>query len=630
MFLDQIRGPDDLRALSHPQLETLSQEIRERIIQVVARNGGHLASNLGIVELTLAMHRVFQSPRDQFIFDVGHQCYVHKLVTGRVEQFPTLRTLGGLAGFPKVSESPHDVFDTGHSSTSLSAAVGLTIANEHFSRSGKVVVLLGDGAMGAGMIFEAMNHIGHRRSNLVVILNDNEMSISPNVGAMARYLHKIRLEPYYTTPKDYLAYVVKQIPGFGSRLYHVLSRIEGSLKYLLTPGILFEEFGFKYLGPIDGYDFTVLERTLTYAAHREGPVLVHVKTQKGRGYSPAQERLPVFHGVGPFEIETGEVKRSTAPTSYTAVFGETMVKMGHQNRNIVAITAAMKEGTGLVDFSARFPDRFFDVGIAEQHAVTCAAGMARGGLRPVVAIYSTFMQRAYDQILHDVALMNLPVMFCLDRGGLVGEDGPTHHGVFDLAFLRSIPRLTIMAPKDELEMARMMWFGATLNGPVALRFPRGPGVGARAKSPTTALQIGKAEICRDGSDVAIWALGSMLYPALEAAEELAQQGVEATVINPRFLKPLDTECLTDMLRRKMPLVTIEEGNLPGGFGSAVAEAAVDLGFSPRLLRIGLPDEFVCQGSPTELRALQGLDPSGIVKRVTAWLPGRPALRAARG
>jgi len=436
MILDRIREPADLEFLSYDELQQLSSEIREMIINVVSRNGGHLASNLGIVELTLAVHRIFRSPKDQIVWDVGHQCYTHKIVTGRREQFAGIRTFGGISGFPKICESRHDIFNTGHSSTSISAAQGLAIANQQFRRDGKVVAVIGDGALTAGMAFEALNYTGHEKNDVVVILNDNEMSISPNVGAMSMYLHRLRLEPAYTTPKDYLAHVLKQIPGFGSRLYNVISRLEGSLKYLLTPGMLFEEFGFKYFGPVDGYDFETLERALIRARDRKGPVLVHVLTEKGRGYKPAQEFCHKFHGTGPFEISTGKAKSSSkAPPSYTDVFGNVICRLAAQNEDIVAITAAMKEGTGLNRFALDFPARFFDVGIAEQHAITMAAGMAKGGLRPFVAIYSSFMQRAYDQLIHDVSLMKLPVVMCLDRAGLVGEDGPTHHGVFDVSFL---------------------------------------------------------------------------------------------------------------------------------------------------------------------------------------------------
>ncbi|HEY9071929.1 MAG TPA: 1-deoxy-D-xylulose-5-phosphate synthase [Candidatus Ozemobacteraceae bacterium] len=627
MDLDQIRSPEDLKGLSYEQLRRLSEQIRERIIQVVSRNGGHLASNLGIVELTLALHRVFHTPEDKIIFDVGHQSYVHKMLTGRIRQFPTLRTLGGMSGFPKITESEHDAFDTGHSSTSISAALGMAIARDQSSQRHKIVAVIGDGAMTGGMAFEALNHAGHLHPDMVVILNDNNMSISPNVGALSHYLHSLRMEPYFTTPKDYMAHVVKQIPGIGSRIFSMLSRIEGSLKYLLTPGMLFEEFGFKYMGPIDGYDFERLEKTLAWARDRHGPVLVHVLTEKGRGYKPAIDQPPLFHGVGPFEISTGEVKKTKAPATYTAVFGQTAIEMACEDERVVAITAAMKEGTGLAGFAHDFPERFFDVGIAEEHAVTFAAGLARGGKRPILALYSTFLQRAVDQVIHDVALMNLPVLFCLDRAGLVGEDGPTHHGVFDIPLLRPIPNLVVMAPKDESELASMLRFAAALERPVSIRYPRGSGVGEASGIPQEPIVLGRAECCRQGQDLAVWCFGTTLHPALEAAEKLALAGIDAAVVNARFVKPLDRELLEQHLERRMPIVTVEEGVLDGGFGSAILEAATDLGYTPKLLRIGINDGFVPHGKQSELRAMLGLDAPGIARRIQEWIPARRTLKA---
>lgn len=624
MILNQIHEPKDLECLSIEELKQLSGEIRERIISVVSRNGGHLASNLGIVELTLAVHRVFQSPRDQIIWDVGHQSYTHKLITGRAEQFPSLRTLGGLSGFPKMCESRHDIFNTGHSSTSISAAQGLSIAKEHLQQDGKAVAIIGDGALTAGMAFEALNFTGHKKNDVVVILNDNEMSISPNVGALSMYLHRLRLEPAYTTPKDYLAHILKQIPGFGSRLYNVISRIEGSLKYLLTPGMLFEEFGFKYFGPVSGYDFETLERALIRARDRKGPVLVHVLTEKGRGYKPAQEHCHKFHGVGPFEIETGQVKKSgKTPPTYTEVFGEVLCKLAATNKNIVAVTAAMKEGTGLNRFASEFPSRFYDVGIAEQHAVTMSAGMARGGLKPFVVIYSTFMQRAYDQLIHDVALMGLPVVFCIDRAGLVGEDGPTHQGAFDVSFLRIVPGLQFMAPRDEVELELMLNYAAEQTGPVAIRYPRGAGTGSSdniASRPP--ISAGRAEVVKEGSQLAIWALGHMLPSALKVAHELEEIGISAMVINPRFIRPFDHELLADTVNRKMPIISIEENVLPGGFGSLIAEHAIEIGHTAGMLRIGLPDAFIQHGSQEELRSILKIDAEGIKSRITEWLKNR--------
>ena len=621
MILDRIREPADLEFLSYEELQQLSSEIREMIISVVSRNGGHLASNLGIVELTLAVHRIFRSPKDQIIWDVGHQSYTHKIVTGRREQFASLRTFEGLSGFPKICESRHDVFNTGHSSTSISAAQGMAIANKHRQKDGKVIAVIGDGALTAGMAFEALNYTGHEKNDVVVILNDNEMSISPNVGAMSMYLHRLRLEPAYTTPKDYLAHVLKQIPGFGSRLYNVISRLEGSLKYLLTPGMLFEEFGFKYFGPVDGYDFETLERALIRARDRKGPVLVHVLTEKGRGYKPAQEFCNKFHGTGPFEISTGKVKSSgKTPPSYTEVFGDVLCKLAARDEEIVAVTAAMKEGTGLNRFALDYPARFFDVGIAEQHAVTMAAGMAKGGLRPFVAIYSSFMQRAYDQFIHDVALMKLPVVLCLDRAGLVGEDGPTHHGVFDVSFIRCIPDIQAIAPRDEIELEQMLTYAAVQNGPVVIRYPRGAGIGCEDSiKDRSEIVSGRAEIVKEGKDVAIWALGHMLHPALEVANELEQQGISAMVINPRFIKPFDLDMLAKAISRRIPMVTIEENSLAGGFGSLVAEHAIEMGHSAGMLRIGIPDNFVQHGSQAELRRLLKIDSAGLKERISEWL-----------
>lgn len=621
MILDRIHDPKDLDSLSIAELQQLSSEIRDLIISVVSRNGGHLASNLGIVELTLAVHRVFQSPRDQIIWDVGHQSYTHKIITGRRDKFSSLRTFGGLSGFPKICESEHDVFNTGHSSTSISAAQGLAIAKDQLQHDGKVVAIIGDGALTAGMAFEALNFTGHEKNDVVVILNDNEMSISPNVGAMSMYLHRLRLEPAYTTPKDYLAHVLKQIPGFGSRLYNVLSRLEGSLKYLLTPGMLFEEFGFKYFGPVDGYDFETLERALIRARERKGPVLVHVLTEKGRGYQPAREHCHKFHGVGPFEIETGKAKKlSKMPPSYTEVFGDVLCRIAARDKRVVAITAAMKEGTGLNRFASEFPARFFDVGIAEQHAVTMAAGMARGGLKPFVAIYSSFVQRAFDQVIHDVALMNLPVVICLDRAGLVGEDGPTHHGVFDVSYLRMIPDIQLLAPRDEVELEQMLHYAADEEGTVAIRYPRGAGVGCEDKvSDRSEIIAGKSELIRDGRDAAILALGHTLHPVLEAAEKLEKSGISLRVINPRFVKPFDLDMLTDIIRRKLPIITVEENVLAGGFGSLVAEHACEMGHMSGFLRIGLDDKFIQHGTQEELRRLLKIDAEGIADRIAAWL-----------
>ena len=622
MLLERINEPNDLKKLTINELEALSQEIRERIIEVVSKNGGHLASNLGIVELTLAIHRVFNSPTDQIVWDVGHQSYTHKLITGRQKEFETLRKFNGLSGFPKISESIHDSFNTGHSSTSISVAQGLALAKEQLQLPGKTIAVIGDGAMTGGMSFEALNYIGHRKSNVVVILNDNEMSISPNVGAMAMYLHRLRLEPAYTTPKDYLSKVLKNIPGFGTRLYNVLSRIEGSFKYLLTPGMLFEELGFKYIGPVDGYNFEVLERALVRAKDRPGPVLVHVLTQKGRGYKPAQEQCNKFHGIGPFEIETGNTKNTlkNVPT-YTEVFGNTICKLANENKNIIAITAAMKEGTGLTKFANEFPSRFYDVGIAEQHGVTLAAALAKSGLKPFVAIYSTFLQRAYDQIVHDVALTNQPVVFCLDRAGLVGEDGPTHHGCLDISYLRPIPNMQVLAPRDEVELSLMLEYAAKQNTPVAIRYPRGYATGTQDNpSSRKPIQTGESETIKDGKDFIFMPLGSSYSEALKVIDELEKNhGLSVKLINPRFVKPFDEELLAEIINSGLPVVTLENNVLQGGFGSMIAEKLMDAGASNKLLRFGLPDNFVQHGSIKELKAMLGLDTQSIVNKVLKFI-----------
>lgn len=622
MLLENINSPHDLKNLSLEELKILSDEIRKRIIDVVSKNGGHLASNLGVIELTLAIHRVFHAPTDNIVWDVGHQSYTHKIITGRNAVFDTLRKKEGLSGFPKISESKFDVFNTGHSSTSISAAQGIQIARETLNLPGKTVAVIGDGALTGGMAFEALNYAGHKKSNLVVILNDNEMSISANVGAVAMYLHRLRLEPAFTTPKDYLAYVLKQIPGFGTRLYNILSRIEGSFKYLLTPGMLFEELGFKYFGPVNGYDFDVLERALQRAKDRNGPVIVHVLTQKGKGYKPAECHSNKFHGVGPFEIDTGNVICSDElnKKTFTSVFGDKICEMARKNKKIVAITAAMEEGTGLTAFAKEFPNRFFDVGIAEQHAVTMAGGMSKSGLKPFVAIYSTFMQRAYDQVFHDVALMNLPVVFCLDRAGLVGEDGSTHHGVFDVSVFRTIPGIEILAPGDESEFRDMLEYASECLSPVIIRYPRGKVfekiTDQKDHSP---LFKGKSEVLIDGKDVAVFALGNTIKNSFEAAKILFDEGISVKLINPRFVKPFDDNELKNVINDSMPVITVEDNVLAGGFGSMVSEKIADFGANIPVCRIGIPDNFIEHASVSELNKLVGLDTNGIVSRIKLFL-----------
>nr|WP_027719261.1 1-deoxy-D-xylulose-5-phosphate synthase [Desulfovirgula thermocuniculi] len=613
-ILSTINSPRDLLSLDIGGLQRLAQEIRQEIIETVAANGGHLAPNLGVVELTLALHRVFQSPRDKIIWDVGHQCYAHKMITGRRAAFRTLRQYGGISGFPRPQESEHDVFATGHSSTSISAALGLALARDLKGEDYAVVAVIGDGAMTGGMAFEALNHAGQVKTNLIVVLNDNEMSISPNVGALAQYLSRLRTDPMYSKGKEEIEQLLKRIPTIGPRVARAVERIKDALKYLVVPGMFFEELGFIYLGPIDGHNLRAMIKVFEQARSTKGPVLVHVLTRKGKGYPPAEKNADKYHGVGPFDIKTGQVKKKPGePPSYTEVFGRTLVELGRRDRRIVAITAAMPSGTGLDLFASAFPERFFDVGIAEQHAVTLGAGLAAGGFRPVVAIYSTFLQRAYDQIIHDVCLQNLPVTLVLDRGGLVGEDGATHHGAFDFAYLRCIPNMVVMAPANENELRRMLLTALMHPGPAALRYPRGAGTGCPLDEEILPLPLGKAEVLREGDDLTVLAVGSMVPLAAEAASLLEREGVQATVINARFVKPLDEECIIRYAVRTRRLLTVEEHALQGGFGGAVLELLADRGIQGvKVTRLGIPDEFIQHGSRATLLARCGLTVENLV------------------
>ncbi|MGB9885886.1 MAG: 1-deoxy-D-xylulose-5-phosphate synthase [Moorellales bacterium] len=623
MWLERIEGPQDLKHLTAGQLEQLAQEIREELVRTVACNGGHLAANLGVVELTIALHRVFDSPRDKIIWDVGHQCYVHKLLTGRRREFASLRRYGGLSGFPKREESPHDSFNTGHSSTSISAALGLALARDLRGDHFEVVAVIGDGAMTAGMAFEAMNHAGHLRTHLIVVLNDNERSIENSVGAMAAYLARLRASTTYARSKERFKEMLRSWSPAGSKVLKVAERLKGSLKYLVVPGMVFEELGFTYLGPVDGHDLEALQEVLSWARRIEGPVLVHVLTQKGKGYPPAENSPEVFHGIGPFDPASGRPKDQSPVPSYSAVFGQTLVRLAEEDSRIVAITAAMTGGTGLEEFARRFPQRFFDVGIAEQHAVTLAAGLACAGLRPVVAVYSTFLQRAYDQVVHDVCLQRLPVVLAVDRAGLVGEDGETHQGVFDLAYLRHIPQIAVMAPKDEAELQHLLLTALELGGPAALRYPRGRGRGVGLATRPWPLPVGRGELLREGRHLVIAAIGPLVYEALKAAELLSARGIEVAVINARFVKPLDRELIVEQVRRTGYLLTVEEHVLAGGFGSAVLELLAAEGIRPNGVRcLGISDCFVSHGRPDELRAELGLDARGIAAAAEAMLrPG---------
>ncbi len=617
-LLAQIKSPTDLKRLEKKQLPQLAEELRERIVATVATNGGHLGSSLGVVELTIALHRVFDSPQDKIVWDVGHQAYAHKLLTGRQEQFPTLRQLDGLSGFPKRNESEHDCFDVGHSSTSISAALGMAAARDIQGRDNKVVAIIGDGSLTAGMAFEALNHAGGLKEKLVVILNDNEMSISRNVGALSSFLSRKMTSDAFLRFKKETEQLLGYVPRIGRDLVNIAKRAEESLKGFMTPGMLFEGFGFDYFGPLDGHNIEELAETLRNVAQIKGPVLLHVLTKKGKGYQPAEQNPRKFHGVGPFDSMTGEVcgsKTLPAAKSYTAVFGETLIDLAGADQRLVAVTAAMAAGTGLTKFAEKFPERFFDVGIAEQHAVTFAAGLASQGLRPLVAIYSTFMQRSYDQVLHDVCLQNLPVTLAMDRGGLVGADGPTHHGVFDLSFLRHLPNMTLAVPRDEAELQRIMLTAAMAPGPFAYRYPRGSGVGVPLLQTIEPLPIGKGELLREGGDGVLIAVGSMVQEALIAAERLRAQGVEIAVVDGRFVKPLDCELILAQAEHAPFVMTVEENALQGGFGSAVLELLADNGLSVPVIRVGIPDQFVEQGTQSELRALLGLNVDGLIDKI---------------
>ncbi|MDD2497469.1 MAG: 1-deoxy-D-xylulose-5-phosphate synthase [Desulfitobacteriaceae bacterium] len=619
--LERINGVADLKKLSPKEQERLAGEIRKFLLNVVSENGGHLAPSLGVVELTLALHLVFDVPEDKIIWDVGHQSYTHKILTGRKKEFHTLRQYKGISGFPKRDESNYDSFNTGHSSTSISAAVGMSKARDLKGEKYKVVAVIGDGALTGGMAFEALDHAGDLKTDLIVVLNDNEMSIAENVGAMAGYLSRMRTDPRYEKSKDEIEQLLNRIPKVGPRVLRTVERIKDSLKYLVVPGMLFEEMGFTYLGPIDGHNIGTMKSVLQNAKMLKGPVLVHVITQKGKGYKPAEDNPDKFHGIGAFDLITGEPVKKDGPPSYTQVFGTTLVELAEKNEQIIAITAAMRGGTGLNPFAQKFSQRFFDVGIAEQHAVTFAAGLAVQGFHPVVAIYSTFMQRAYDQTLHDVCMQNLPVTFAIDRAGLVGEDGETHQGVFDISFLRHIPNMVMMAPKDENELRHMLATSLAYSGPSALRYPRGSGIGVSLNKTVRLLSIGKGEVLREGKHLVIVGIGPTVYTALEAARLLDERGVHATVINARFIKPLDRELLLNWVKQVGRIVTLEEHVLKGGFGSACLEVLHTDCPGMEMENIGLPDRFIEHGRSDLLREQYGLTAQGVVERVLARWPG---------
>ena len=634
-WLDQVNSPEDLKKIPIENLGELAEEIREKIITVVSKNGGHLAPSLGAVEFTLALHYVFDSPKDKIIWDVGHQCYAHKLLTGRRNRFESLRKHEGISGFPKKSESEHDVFNVGHASTSVSAALGMACARDQKKEEFSIVAVVGDGALTGGLSFEGLNNSGALGKNLIVILNDNKMSISKNVGAMSKYLTDLLTDEKYNKLK---AEVWEMVGRFKRRdkIRAAVAKVEEGIKGFLVPGIFFEKLGFRYFGPLDGHDIAGLIKTLKHLKTLSGPILLHILTKKGKGYKFAEQDAPRFHGIGAFDKVTGNSNGQVGKTTYTDVFGSTMVKLAQNDEKIVAITAAMTLGTGLVDFARVFPERFYDVGIAEQHGATFACGLASQGLKPIFAVYSTFLQRGFDQVVHDVALQNLPVILAIDRAGLVGEDGPTHHGTFDLSYLRQIPNWVVMAPKDGNELRNMLYTAvnrfASLTtrwqkGPVAIRYPRGPipdhptcGEPVESKDDFAQIEMGSWERLRKGKDLAILAIGSMVYPASEASKQLHEDGINVEVVNARFVKPLDEEMLLSVLKRFDKIITVEENALLGGFGSAILEFAGAHSISNVLIkRMGIPDKFIEHGPRKKLLSILGLDQDGITQMVRSVL-----------
>ncbi|WNF21656.1 1-deoxy-D-xylulose-5-phosphate synthase [Mesobacillus jeotgali] len=619
MDLLSIQDPSFLKNLSKKELEELSREIRQFLIEKLSVTGGHIGPNLGVVELTIALHKCFDSPKDKFLWDVGHQSYVHKILTGRACQFDTLRQHKGLCGFPKMVESEHDVWETGHSSTSLSAAMGMAIARDLKGENTHIVPIIGDGALTGGMALEALNHIGHEKKKLIVILNDNEMSIAPNVGALHNVLGRLRTAGKYHWVKDELEYLLKKVPAIGGQLASTAERIKDSLKYLFVSGIFFEELGFTYLGPVDGHDYDDLFENLAYAKKQEGPVLLHVITKKGKGYNPAEnDKIGTWHGTGPYKMETGDfVKPESAPPAWSKLVSETVRKIARTDERIVAVTPAMPVGSKLEGFASEFPDRMIDVGIAEQHATTFAAGLATQNMKPFLAIYSTFLQRAYDQVVHDICRQNLNVFIGIDRAGLVGADGETHQGVFDIAFLRHLPNMVLMMPKDENEGQHMVYTAIKYDdGPIAMRYPRGNGLGVPMDEELKEIPIGTWEVLREGEDAAILTFGTTIPMAMEAAEVLSRQGVSVKVVNTRFIKPLDEGMLVGILKENMPILTIEEAVLQGGFGSFVLETSHDLGYQHvEIDRMGIPDQFIEHGSVDKLLEEIGMTTEDVVLRM---------------
>lgn len=623
-YLTRIDSPADLKKLPREALPKVAEELRDYLITVVSKVGGHLASSLGAVELTLALHYVFDAPRDKIVWDVGHQAYGHKIITGRRDRFPSLRQYGGISGFPVRAESPYDTFNVAHACTAISGALGMAVARDLKGENFHVIAVVGDAGLTGGVALEGVNNLGTLDKKVLVILNDNKMSISPNVGAIAGYLNRIVHGQSYHRLTQEVEKMILALPRIGPRVLNISRNILESAKTLLIPGMVFEELGFEYVGPVNGHDINELLNVLDRVKYNSGPTLLHVVTQKGKGY-PQAEKLPMkYHGVTQFDVSTGAFHKAPAKApSYTSVFGKAMCELAERDPRIVAITAAMCDGTGLDEFSKKFPKRFFDVGIAEQHAIDFAAGLACEGMRPVAAIYSTFLQRAYDQLVHDICLMHLPVTLALDRAGLVGADGPTHHGLYDLAYLSALPGMVVMAPKDENELRHMLWTALGVDGPAAVRYPRGNGIGVPLDPEFKRLEIGRAEILREGGEFAILALGSMVYPCLEAAARLEAAGMRATVINARFMKPLDQELFSVLAAEKQFLVTAEEGTEAGGFGAQVAALLQDRKIPTGLLRIAVPDRIIPHGAPNLLHAKYGLDVEGIVDKIRNFAEDYP-------
>jgi len=624
-LLDTIDSPHDLRKLDRAKLPLVAQEIRDRIIEVVSQLGGHFGGNLGVVELTLALHYVFQTPRDQIVWDTGHQSYPHKLITGRRDQFHTIRQADGISGFCKREESAYDVFNAGHASTAISAALGIAVGRDFRKENYDVVAIFGDGALSGGLSLEGLNQVGHLKRKMLLVLNDNDMSISTNVGAISGYLNQIIKGQRYNKLKDLAKGVMERIPVVGGRIHEIASDVEETFKHLVVPGTLFEELGVRYLGPFDGHDLDLLIETFEKTKSYDGPVLVHVITKKGKGYTPAENKPIWSHGVTPFDIASGEVKKSSkpAPPKYQDVFAKTLVELAKKDEKIIAVTAAMPEGTSLDKFGKAFPERMFDVGIAEEHAITFSGGMATQGMKPCAAIYSTFLQRAFDQVFHDVTIMDLPVVFALDRAGIAGADGPTHHGIYDMAYLRLFPNMICMAPKDENELQHMVFTAFGTGHPTSLRYPRGEGFGVAMDAELKAIPVGRGEVLREGRDnVAIFAVGVEAWPAFEAATQLAKEGIDATVVNGRFIKPIDEELVLRFCRPGAKVITVEEGSIAGGFGAAVMEKAAELGLGAiDFHNIGIPDVYVHHGSQDVLRAQFDLHTEGIAARVKQFVRG---------